>query len=331
VDGENSGTLRITSSALADYNYPAVTLQPGTYTIGLKGGNLAPGRNVFVDVVTFPVVAPPPPPDPGRVYFSTKRFDGVDRIVSVKPDGSDMQRLLNNDASSPAEWIPAISPDGSKVAYVNPDGVLHVVGTDGSGAVSTDAGVISGVGIYGVSWVDNDTLIYHQETSFRNTSILTRDADLQTPGQIVVDIPGSNDYNPIWTSDSIYWSNNGTQIYKANHDGSNITLVTDGGDFAVSPDETKLAYIDRITSHLIVSNIDGTNKQDITPNIGGEVVTGVDWSLDGNYIAFSRQDGDIYRINADGTGAIGLTRDGATFPPNSTADQFVDWGSSPTP
>ena len=331
VDGENSGTRRITSSALADYNYPAVTLQPGTHTIGLKGGSLAPGRNVFVDVVTFPVVAPPPPPDPGRVYFSTKRFDGVDRIVSVKPDGSDMQRLLNNDASSPAEWYPAISPDGSKVAYVNPDGVLHVVGTDGSGAVSTDAGVISGVGIYGVSWVDNDTLIYHQETSFRNTSILTRDADLQTPGQIVVDIPGSNDYNPVWTSDSIYWSNNGTQIYKANHDGSNIALVTDGGDFAVSPDETKLAYIDRITSHLIVSNIDGTNKQDITPNIGGEVVTGVDWSLDGNYIAFSRQDGDIYRINADGTGAIGLTRDGATFPPNSTADQFVDWGSSPTP
>ena len=61
VDGENSGTLRITSSALADYNYPAVTLQPGTYTIGLEGGNLAPGRYVFVDVVTFPTGGPPPP------------------------------------------------------------------------------------------------------------------------------------------------------------------------------------------------------------------------------------------------------------------------------
>jgi len=60
VDGENSGTLRITSTALADYNYPAVTLQPGTYTIGLNGGNLAPGRNVFVDVVTFPTGGSPP-------------------------------------------------------------------------------------------------------------------------------------------------------------------------------------------------------------------------------------------------------------------------------
>src|SRR5215212_8638026 len=67
VDGENSGTHRITSSALADYNYPAVTLQPGTYTIGLKGGNIAQGSNVFVDVLTFeaeevPDTTPPSTP-----------------------------------------------------------------------------------------------------------------------------------------------------------------------------------------------------------------------------------------------------------------------------
>jgi hypothetical protein len=60
VDGENSGTRRITSTALADYNYPAVTLQPGTHTIGLKGGDLAMGRNVYVDVLTFPTGGPPP-------------------------------------------------------------------------------------------------------------------------------------------------------------------------------------------------------------------------------------------------------------------------------
>jgi hypothetical protein len=60
VDGENSGTHRITSSALADYNYPAVTLQPGTHTIGLKGGDLTMGRNLYVDVLTFPTGGPPP-------------------------------------------------------------------------------------------------------------------------------------------------------------------------------------------------------------------------------------------------------------------------------
>jgi len=60
VDGQNAGKRRITSSSLADYPYAAITLQPGTYTIGLKGGNIAQGRNVFVDVLTFPTGGPPP-------------------------------------------------------------------------------------------------------------------------------------------------------------------------------------------------------------------------------------------------------------------------------
>jgi large repetitive protein len=57
VDGMNSGTRRIDSVDLTDYvGYGGVTLQPGTYTIGLKGGNLDTGRNVIVDLVTFPVI-----------------------------------------------------------------------------------------------------------------------------------------------------------------------------------------------------------------------------------------------------------------------------------
>jgi hypothetical protein len=58
VDGENAGTRRITSSVLSDYLYSGIILQPGTYTIGLKGGDLAQGRYVFVDVVRFPAVTP---------------------------------------------------------------------------------------------------------------------------------------------------------------------------------------------------------------------------------------------------------------------------------
>jgi hypothetical protein len=59
VDGANAGTRTITSSELSDYLYSGITLQPGTYTIGLKGGHLATGRNVYVDVVSFPAVPPP--------------------------------------------------------------------------------------------------------------------------------------------------------------------------------------------------------------------------------------------------------------------------------
>jgi hypothetical protein len=45
---------------LSEYLYSRITLQPGTYKIGLKCGNIAQGRYVFVDVVKFPSVAPPP-------------------------------------------------------------------------------------------------------------------------------------------------------------------------------------------------------------------------------------------------------------------------------
>jgi hypothetical protein len=62
VDGQDAGTLPITSTTLADYSYDITTLEPGTYTIGLKGENIAKNRNVFVDVVTFPTGGSPPPP-----------------------------------------------------------------------------------------------------------------------------------------------------------------------------------------------------------------------------------------------------------------------------
>src|ERR671910_478320 len=60
VDGNNAGTRRITSDVLSDYLYAGITLQPGTYTLGLKGGDLAQGRYVFVDVLRFPAVNEPP-------------------------------------------------------------------------------------------------------------------------------------------------------------------------------------------------------------------------------------------------------------------------------
>jgi hypothetical protein len=110
VDRENSGTRRITSSALADYNYPAVTLQPGTHTMGLKGGDLVRGRNVYVDVLTFPTGGPPPDTtapdttitsvgtgtgDPHRTRGDTVSFG----VGSSEPNSTFECRLTGPDAS----------------------------------------------------------------------------------------------------------------------------------------------------------------------------------------------------------------------------------------
>lgn len=64
VDGVNSGTRRIDSVDLLDYeDWGGVILEPGTYTLGLKAGDVAQGRNVFVDTVELVAVVVEPPPD----------------------------------------------------------------------------------------------------------------------------------------------------------------------------------------------------------------------------------------------------------------------------
>jgi hypothetical protein len=79
VDGANAGTRTITSSELSDYLYSGITLQPGTYTIGLKGGNLATGRNVFVDVVSFTVADTSAP----VVNFTSEPTSPTNRVSSL--------------------------------------------------------------------------------------------------------------------------------------------------------------------------------------------------------------------------------------------------------
>jgi hypothetical protein len=54
---------------LSNYRYSGFTLPPGTYKIGLKGGNLAQGRYVFVDVVSFPAVGPPADTTPPEIIL----------------------------------------------------------------------------------------------------------------------------------------------------------------------------------------------------------------------------------------------------------------------
>ena len=53
----------------SEYLYSGITLQPGTYKIGLKGGDIGQGRNVFVDVVSFPAV------EPATRHYRARDFD----------------------------------------------------------------------------------------------------------------------------------------------------------------------------------------------------------------------------------------------------------------
>jgi hypothetical protein len=139
VDGANAGKRRITSSALADYLYSGITLQPGTYTIGLKGGDLAQGRNVFVDVVSFPALVEPPPNTPPETTITNfelydgsgdgKVNDGAVYFTSDNPNASFRCQFFHDGVpgfSNPC-GEPSGTPGELKYPFANlPDGSWEV-------------------------------------------------------------------------------------------------------------------------------------------------------------------------------------------------------------
>jgi Tol biopolymer transport system component len=105
-------------------------------------------------------------------------------------------------------------------------------------------------------------------------------------------------------------------LYTMRPDGSNQTRLINTAhgsyaDLAISPDGSQIAYIWMVTDawHLQVADADGSNpsqltREDLRP-------WQPSWSPDGKQIVFgsSRDNSDIYVINADGRGLKNLTGD----------------------
>ncbi len=99
-------------------------------------------------------------------------------------------------------------------------------------------------------------------------------------------------------------------IYSVNPNGSGLTrLTTDSNaeDPAVSPDGSRIVYM--INRSIWTMNADGTAKRQLTN--GTLTDSSPAWSADGTRITFSRRlssgDGDIFVMNANGTGLKNLT------------------------
>jgi Bacterial Ig domain len=142
VDGENAGTRRITSSVLSDYLYSGITLEPGTYKIGLKGGDLAQGRYVFVDVVRFPAVSSPNEPPVGVEDSATVSEDSGATTIDVLANDTDADGdpLTIASVSNPAHGTAVV--ESGKVNYTpnanynGPDSFSYTV-SDGNGGTDT--------------------------------------------------------------------------------------------------------------------------------------------------------------------------------------------------
>ncbi len=128
------------------------------------------------------------------------------------------------------------------------------------------------------------------------------------------------------------WSSDGRHdIYRQRADGAGVVNLTDGvpggdtpagaDDFVWSPDGSRLAFLrydfDNQVTSLGTVGADGSGLTLLTSG-PGELIDGLSWSPDGSRLAFSARPsssddpnvGDVFVMNADGTGRTNLTNGG---------------------
>ena len=127
-----------------------------------------------------------------------------------------------------------------------------------------------------------------------------------------------DDANPDWTPDGskITYDVSGTQVFAANSDGTGMARLIPGGYEASWSSTGKVAYTatsSRPTRRSSSRTRDGSGAHNVTNAPGYDDNSAV-WSPDGTKIAFVRffgAAGEIFVMNADGSGQTDLTNDPA--------------------
>ena len=236
----------------------------------------------------------------GRIVFQALR-DGVFDLYSINPDGSSQEKLLKYKADDPnrgSNYAPIASPNGKKVAFE--------------------------------SMRDGNYEIYVYDIENRIQINLTKNR--------------ADDHSPAWSPDgkriafvsardSILldyrrdiWTNN---IYVMDTDGSNIKRITRDnttnayGGLSWSPDGNSLAVaISSLSPYglfysagIHILNLHNSSIIELPYN-SAQIQGNPKWSPDGKYILYTISGSkfiQIYRMNADGTNQIDLSKDPTTY------------------
>jgi len=272
-----------------------------------------------------------------KIVFSSNR-DGDYDIYSMDPDGSNVVQLTNSPGS---DINPAISPDGTRIAYNRPSAVEEydtwLMIADGS-----DQHLLA-VAVKEPAWTADSAKVLAGSLGHgdRDGFIYAINAD----GSGGMDPLGGSKANPIPGTDPdrdnsdpavsgegtrLAWIGQiddfliGEGLWTANFDGTAATGRVNHSDVENMqgdrnpdwrPNTSMLAFARG--SDICRMNVDGTGLA--CTSVSGE---GPSWSPSGEQIAFTtNRDGnnEIYKMNADGTVQTRLTN-------NAAVDQQPDWG-----
>jgi Tol biopolymer transport system component len=224
------------------------------------------------------------------VYF---RLDNGWELARVTPGG--VPARLNLPMS--ATLFPALSPDGSRLAFVvesSPGGV-YVGAADGSGARLLYPGWTDRI-----TWSPDGTRL----AIAVNGEILVVPLDGSTPQAITSAVDVHAGY-PSWSStgriafDTRGSFSFGSDIYTMASDGSDLRLIVSGDgsdarDPAWSPDGSRLAFAlgQFGASSIFTVDQNGNDRRRLTPEPEwgfGWTDLGPEWSPSGQWIAFQRE------------------------------------------
>lgn len=217
-------------------------------------------------------------PDGARIAYSGGfTFADRDTEIFVTSQSGDGRKALTNNAV--ADYEPAWSPDGDRIAFVRQNRVtvpggrsdwqvdIWVMNADGSGQKKlTDDLSYEGA----PSWSPDGSKIAFHKTGV-GTDIWIMNADGTVPRRLTNTPYAENDpdFSPdgrklAFTSDRQY---NKEEVYTRNLDGTALTNVTNSryvaeGEPAWSPDGTRLAYTKSLSGNIEIftKNADGSGR-----------------------------------------------------------------------
>ena len=325
IFGVSATTGKRVPLSLADRQFTLVSnasrvvalLYPSSFKAGavvrLVSGS---ARGATQNVATFPLCSDEPPVSSLQLIgsrgfaFASACVAPTADIYAVSPAGGDLQRLT----TSPYDDAqPAVSPDGTMIAYVQKDNEIHCPGcTETLWAMNAD-----GSAARSFPNSPNEDLQYDDQPSFSpdgNTILFVRSGPnatglftVPTAGGTVRDLrlPGTG---AVWGPSRIAynaWPSGKPSTVAPDGSGKALVRGAGGGGSAAWSADGRLAYVQTVQGRLSILQPASGKRISLAQFAGSSYPGGLAWSPDGTQFAFVATDhsgiSDVWRIRVDGT------------------------------